>query len=169
MFVPTRSIYPDVGPPTQRGDLPAYLDWIWQHYFSDVERINEVLIRYCYPWKSRLGLIRLSLDNTTSFIGINSLLRASQVPEYVLVTTIAHELVHYAQGFGSPHPRTCNHPHANKVVEKELERRALGSQLHFCDEWIDKYWYSFYDRQRETGWACLPGRRNPVQRNRKQE
>src|SRR2546426_10258123 len=96
----------DVSTPLLPGrNLTQYLDWIWQRYFTDIARVNEVLISYCYPWKSRLGLIRLSIDKTRSFIGINSLLQLSLVPECVLITTIAHELVHYTHGFGSPLPR----------------------------------------------------------------
>jgi hypothetical protein len=148
-------------------DLTAYLEQIWQDHFADLPRVNDVSIGYCYPWKSRLGLIRLSLDKTTSFIGINSLLQLQQVPEYVLITTIAHELTHYAHGFGSPLPRLWKHPHANKVVDRELERRDLGEQLRCCTEWIDKHWYPFYDMQREAGWVSILGAHWPAQRNRK--
>ncbi|HLZ57465.1 MAG TPA: hypothetical protein VKR06_11000 [Ktedonosporobacter sp.] len=144
-------------PPTSTRNLTVYLNRIWQQYFSDLPRVNYVSIDYCYPWKSRLGLIRLSQDQTTSFIGINALLQIPQVPEYVLITTIAHELTHYAHGFGSPLPRRWKHPHANKVVDHELERRELGEYLRCCNEWIDKQWYSFYDMQRELGWANVLG------------
>ena len=137
-------------------NLSLYMEWIWQQYFADITRVNEIRIGYSYPWKSRLGLIRLALDRTHSFIGINSLLQVKQVPEYVLITTIAHELVHYAHGFGSPLPRMCKHPHANGVVDRELERRELGTCLRCCNEWIDNCWYSFYDMQRESGWANIP-------------
>jgi len=133
-------------------DLDTYLNFIWQNYFTDMSRVNEVQIAYCRPWKTRLGLIRLSLDNTISFIGINSLLRSPQVPEYVLITTIAHELVHYAHGFGSPLPRLYEHPHANNVVEKELEQRGLGTLLHKCDTWVEDQWFDFY-AQRKTGFS----------------
>jgi hypothetical protein len=71
---------------------------------------------------------------------------------YVLITTIAHELVHYAHGFGSPLPRQHKYPHANGVVERELASRALSEYLYCCNQWIDKYWYSFYDMQRASGW-----------------
>jgi len=148
-------------------DLTAYLDQIWRDHFADLPHVNDVRIGYCYPWKSRLGLIRLSLDQMTSFIGINSLLQFQQVPEYVLTTTIAHELTHYAHGFGSPLPRLWKHPHANKVVDRELERRELGEQLRCCTEWIDKQWYPFYDMQRESGWVGILGAYRPAQRNRK--
>lgn len=133
-----------------------YLDKIWNTYFADVARINQVEIAYCQPWKRRLGLIRLSLDNTTSFIGVNALLQLSQVPEYILITTIAHELTHYAHGFGSPLPRLHEHPHANNVVKRELERRGLGETLGLCDAWIDKEWFALYERERATGWLNLP-------------
>ena len=133
-----------------------YMKEIWKKYFQDIPRANQVKISYCYPWKYRLGLIRLSVDCNTSFIGLNSLLQLEQVPEYILITTIAHELVHYAHGFGSPLVRQYKHPHANNVVPYELERRGLGEKMHLCNAWIDKHWFPFYDRERETGWAGLP-------------
>ena len=139
-----------------------YLEEIWRTHFADVPRVNRLEIAYCQPWKRRLGLIRLSLDNATSFIGVNALLQLPQVPEYVLVTTVAHELTHYAHGFGSPLPRQYQHPHANTVVREELERRGLGDTMHLCDEWIDSEWFSFYDTQRETGWAELPASCRPT-------
>jgi hypothetical protein len=138
-----------------RKDLTGYLYFIWNTYFADTPRVNDVCIAYSYPWKSRLGLIRLSVDNVVSFIGVNTLLQHSQVPEYVLLITIAHELVHYKHGFGSPLPRCYKHPHANNIVDRELEVRKLGEALHYCNEWIDKYWYSFYDMQRASGWNGL--------------
>jgi hypothetical protein len=141
----------------ERRDLGGYLEQIWSAYFADTPRVNEVTIGYCYPWKSRLGLIRLSLDHCISFIGVNALLQSPLIPECVVLVTIAHELAHYAHGFGSPLPRACLHPHANQVIERELERRELGAQMRCCNEWIDKNWLSFYHRQREMGWAGFYG------------
>lgn len=146
-----------------------YLDEIWQAYFEDVPRVNQVEIEYCQPWKRRLGLIRLSLDNTTSFIGVNSLLQLPQVPECILITTIAHELTHYAHGFGSPLPRLHQHPHANNVVKRELEHRGLGEVLRLCNEWIDSEWFLFYDREREAGWLGLPEKHRPACKQRKSQ
>ncbi len=116
-------------------------------------RVNEVQIAWCQPWKNRLGLIRLSLDEKISFIGINTLLQHELVPEYVLLTTVAHELVHYAHGFGSPLPRPYTHPHANNVVNRELEKRGLGTSVRQCDLWIDREWFAFYDTQRKSDWT----------------
>ncbi len=130
-------------------DVTLYLNSIWQHYFSDVPYANDVRIAYSRPWKSRLGLIRMSLDCSHSFIGINSLLQHTEVPDVVLIVTIAHELVHYAHGFGSPLPQLYDHPHANNVVDIELERRGLGDALSECNSWIDEQWYDFYKSRRE--------------------
>jgi len=144
-----------------------YLETIWQTYFADIPHANQVDIAYCQPWKRRLGLIRLSLDNKTSFIGLNALLQLPQVPEYILIITIAHELTHYAHGFGSPLPRMHEHPHANNVVKRELERRGLGETMRLCDRWIDNQWFSFYDRERATGWIGLPKTHHPARAQRK--
>ena len=133
----------------RRRHLYDILEHLWQRYFSDVPRVNLVEIAYGQPWKRRLGLIRLSLDNTRTFIGVNTLLRLPDVPECVLLTTIAHEMAHYAHGFGSPLPRLFEHPHAGNVVERELARRGLGHIAQQCDEWIDTEWFAFYERQRE--------------------
>jgi hypothetical protein len=138
-----------------RQQLAQYLDSIWQEYFSDIPRLNAVDIAYCHPWKRRLGLIRLSLDSRKSFIGVNALLQLQEVPDYVLYTTIAHELTHYAHGFGSPLPRIFEHPHANNIVQRELVMRGLGELAKRCDIWIDKQWFSFYDMQREAGWVGI--------------
>lgn len=145
--------------PSPVRDLNVYLDSIWQKHFPDIPRINEVQIAYGYPWKRRLGLIRLSLDDTISFIGINALLQHPSVPEHVLITTVAHELAHYAHGFGSPLPRLYQHPHANNVVDRELEQRGLGELLCLCDEWIDKQWLAFYQLHRNPHLHDLQGAR----------
>ena len=136
-----------------RKNLTQTLNTIWQTYFPDIPQVNLVEIAYCHPWKRRLGLIRLSLDNTKTFIGINTLLQLHEVPEHVLLITIAHELTHYAHGFGSPLPRLFAHPHANNIVERELEQRGLGEMAQLCDDWIDKRWFAFYDMQRGSGRA----------------
>lgn len=133
-----------------RQHLAHSLENIWEVCFPDTRRVNLVEIAYGQPWKRRLGLIRLSLDNTRTFIGVNALLQQPEVPEFVLITTIAHELVHYTHGFGSPLPRLYEHPHANGVVERELERRGLGEMVQKCDEWIDNAWFAFYDMQQKA-------------------
>lgn len=151
-------------PALNRQHIDQYLAHIWQQYFSDIAYANEVQIAYRQPWKSRLGMIRMTLDSTRSFIGINALLLHRQVPEYLLLVTIAHELTHYAHGFGSPLPRLYQHPHANNVVNRELERRGLGEYVQRSDAWIDRHWFPFYDIERKAGWAGIPAAYRPTQR-----
>jgi hypothetical protein len=139
-------------------DLSPCLDYIWQTYFADIPRVNEVQIAYCQPWKRRLGLIRLSEESGITFIGINLLLQHELVPEQVLLITIAHELAHYAHGFGSPLPRRYRHPHAYNVVNDELDRRGLHEARRLCDEWIDNQWFAFYDMVQQSGWIEARGR-----------
>lgn len=165
MPLPHVSCVPGQLPSARNPD--AYLAIIWQSYFADIPRANQVNIAYCQPWKRRLGLIRLSLDNETSFIGLNALLQLPYLPEYILTTTIAHELVHYAHGFGSPLPRRHAHPHANNIVKRELEERGLGETMCLCDRWIDNQWFSFYDRERAAGWVRLPEMHRPSRPQRK--
>lgn len=150
-------------------DPGTCLERIWAQYFPDILRVNNVEIAYSYPWKRRLGLIRLSLDNAVSFIGLNALLQLERIPDYILITTIAHELAHYAHGFGSPLPRRFEHPHANNVVPKELERRGLGETMHLCDAWIDRHWFLFYDKERATGWSELPAHARSARHQRKSQ
>jgi hypothetical protein len=147
----------------------ACLNYIWQTHFSDIPCVNEVRVAYCYPWKNRLGMIRLSIDDVTSFIGINALLQRQQVPECVLITTIAHELTHYAHGFGSPLPRQYRHPHANNVVNRELEKRGLAEYVHLSDAWIDKQWFAFYDTERRSGWNGIAGSYRATRHRQKPE
>jgi hypothetical protein len=135
-------------------NLDSSLDQVWQTHFADVPRLNTVTIAYSRrPWKGRLGSIHLVESHT--LIRINALLRHPEVPVPLLVVTIAHELAHYAHGFGSPLPRLYEHPHANGVVTRELEARGLGETLRESQVWIDREWFALYARQKEAGWPGL--------------
>ena len=118
---------------------------IWDRYFNDTPRVNTVRISFGGAWKTRLGLITLSEDQQTSYIQINALLRLSDVPEYVTTVTVAHEMVHYAHGFGSPLPQRYKHPHRGGIVKRELFRRGMEREYHLYDEWVYSRWYDFYD------------------------
>src|SRR5579863_7904474 len=106
--------------------LALWLDDLWREYFADVPRCNEIVVGYAYPWKWRLGRIRMSLTTGASEIALNGLLERPDAPEIVLVGIAAHEIVHYAQGFGSPLPRAQRHAHAHGSVSHELARRGLA-------------------------------------------
>jgi hypothetical protein len=119
---------------------------LWQRHFPDVPQVNRVEVRFGASWKTRLGVIGLSADGQTSNIGINGLLSLPEAPYFVARITIAHEMVHYAHGFGSPLPRRHRHPHRGRIVERELRGRGLGAEYDVYHRWVHDHWYDFYDR-----------------------
>ena len=127
--------------------LTEELDLIWGEYFGDTPRVNRVEIEFHKPWKRRLGVIRLSQVDNSTYIGINSLLSHDEAPYCITLITVAHELVHYCHGFGSPLPQRYRHPHRGGIVTRELVDRGLGRQLGEYTEWIERNWWSFYARQ----------------------
>jgi len=122
------------------------LSYLWRQHFGDVPQVNRVDVRFGASWKSRLGVIRLSADERTSNIGVNALLSQPEAPYFIARITIAHEMVHYAHGFGSPLPRKHRHPHRGRVVEKELRARGLSAEFDVYQSWIHEHWYDFFDR-----------------------
>ncbi len=122
------------------------LAYLWRRHFGDVPQVNKVEVAFGASWKTRLGVISLSADGQTSSIGINGLLSLPEAPYFVARITIAHEMVHYAHGFGSPLPRKHRHPHRGRVVEKELRTRGLSAEYDIYQTWVHEHWYDFFDR-----------------------
>jgi hypothetical protein len=87
----------------------------------------------------------MSDDQATSYIQVNSLFQMHDVPDYVVRVTVAHEMVHYAHGFGSPLPRRYKHPHRGGIVKRELLARGMGVEYEQYDEWVYNRWYDFYE------------------------
>lgn len=121
--------------------LSHQLDRIWDTFFRDIPRVNSVKVAFARHWKARLGLITFCEDTSTTYIAINAYLRYQDVPEFVNTATIAHELAHYAHGFGSPLPRRYAHPHRGGVVSKELAARGLGIELRAHQQWVRDHWH----------------------------
>jgi hypothetical protein len=119
---------------------------LWRNHFADVPRANRVDVRFAACWKTRLGVISLSPDGRTTSIGVNGLLQLPEAPYFVARVTLAHEMVHYAHGFGSPLPRKHRHPHRGRVVEKELRERGLAAELAIYQAWVRERWYGFFER-----------------------
>ena len=136
--------------------LHGTLRHLWDRYFSDTARVNHVHISFGGAWKTRLGSITMSDDQKTSYIQVNGLLRLPEVPEFVTRVTVAHEMVHYAHGFGSPLPQRYKHPHRGGIVKREIIRRGMESEYRLYDEWVYAHWYDFYDSQ--IGQAVRPSR-----------
>lgn len=119
------------------------LERLWAEHFWDVPRPKPVRIRFGARWKNRLGLIRWEPDTESSLILMNGHFRDPRVPRVVCDATIAHELIHYAHGFGSTLPRRHADPHENDLIEREMQARGLDHLLVAAETWIDENWQNF--------------------------
>ncbi|MDO8513238.1 MAG: hypothetical protein Q7S37_01940 [bacterium] len=135
---------------------------IWKKHFQDIEKINRVYIRFGRANRNQLGSIvakgpkRLFrkpgrfpkpswwLPESFSIITMNSLFKNPQIPNEVIDITIAHELVHYAHGFSSPHPQLYRYPHSGSIVTKELIKRGLKDQLNVHKKWLKTNWKNLH-------------------------
>ena len=119
--------------------LNEKLDQIWQSLFPDVERKNNVTIRFKGKWRNKFGHIKL-LKNKDTEIVINGLFKDPRIPDYIIYLTIAHELVHYMHGFNSPLERKYKHPHKGGIVNRELKKRGLNYFIALEREFVKKEW-----------------------------
>jgi hypothetical protein len=136
--------------PLVAGDwrVAQLVDAIWRDHFADIPRANQIVAGYDYPWKWRLGRIRMTLDGRSSEIALNGLLDSADVSDTIRIAIISHEIVHYLQGFGSPLPRRHQHAHAHGCVSHELARRGLGAHERALDEWAVAIWPAFREQAR---------------------
>ncbi|MEK6955632.1 MAG: hypothetical protein AABW52_03150 [Nanoarchaeota archaeon] len=119
--------------------LKQRLDAMWEFLFPDVKKANIVVIRFKGKWRNKFGHIK-RLNNGDSEIVINSHFKNEKIPEYIIDTTIAHELVHYMHGFNSPLPRMHKHPHKGGIVNKELKKRGFGNMISLERKWVRNEW-----------------------------
>ena len=123
--------------------LASRLDRIWYAYFYDVEKANNVFVKFRGNWKNKFGHIKKSRHGDTEIV-VNSLFKNERIPEFIVDLTLAHELVHYMHGFNSPYPKRFDYPHKGNIVNRELIVRgfkeALRKEKHFMrHEWPRLY------------------------------
>ncbi len=123
--------------------LAERLSKIWELLFPDIERLNNVVIRFKGKWKNKFGHIK-RLKNKDTEIAINGLFQHESIPEYIIDTTIAHELTHYSHGFNSPHKQRYKHPHAGGVVTRELRNRGFGHMMAKEREFLQRQWLPIF-------------------------
>lgn len=116
---------------------------IWQKLMPEIERKNEIKILFKGKWKNQFAKIKKLKDGSTE-ISINALFRFRDIPDFILDTTIAHELVHYMHGFQSPYPRQFKYPHQGGIVDKEMKKRGFGFLMDLEKDWIENHWYKLY-------------------------
>lgn len=115
---------------------------IWSLLFSDVERKNNVIVKFKDKWRNKFGHIK-RLKNKDTEIGVNSLFKNEIVPEYIIDITLSHELIHYMHGFNSPHERKYQYPHQGGIVRRELLKRGFGHSLRLERKFVKK-WRNLY-------------------------
>ena len=119
--------------------LEKRLKFLWRNYFSEVKEKYPVSIKFGRNAKYRFGSIRYYYPKKTVQILINGRFRDDNHPQEIIDHTIAHEMVHYAQGFPTPGPRLHKYPHRGGVIDKELKDRHLIHLVIFYHSWIEKY------------------------------
>ena len=123
--------------------LKDRMDTLWSSFFSDVERKNNIVIRFKGRWKNKFGHIK-RLKNTDTEICINGVFMNERVPQEIINVTLAHEICHYAHGFNSPHEKHFKHPHQGGVVRRELINRGFKNSLIFEKKFIKEDWTKLY-------------------------
>ena len=150
----------------QNTKLQDLLYEIWEEYFPDVPRKNLVIVKYGKYSKQRLGSIKwvrdfkgiksfykkfkdehdVQDDKRITLIILTRYFTNPQIPDFVIKTTLAHELAHYAHGFNSPLEKRYKFPHQGKIIQKELERRGLGKEYILSEKWLKENWEKFVSR-----------------------
>ena len=119
--------------------------YIQQRYFEDIEIINNLIVKFGRPCRTRLGSIKKGRrkQNFNSIISINGHFRDPQIPTFVVDAVISHEFMHYAHGFASPHEQAFKHPHQGGVVKYDLIERGLNDILKAEKVWIKNNWENY--------------------------
>ena len=133
---------------------------LWDDHFSDVPRKNLVLIKFGKYSRRQLGCIKLANEHTkikgllkrkiddykiqddksVSLITITKYFQNESVPNFVVRSTVAHELCHYTHGFSSPLERLFDKPHQGNIVKKELQKRDLLEEYLEAEKWLKENW-----------------------------
>ncbi len=147
---------------TMRDDawLSEQMYELWENNFEDVPRLNNVVIKFGKKAKRQLGAIGWLQKKTkkverllaqaedadvakVSLINITSYFKDENIPKYVVIATIAHEMCHYAHGFNSPLKQMYNHPHKGGIIRKEMQKRGLLKIYKEARAWLKANWSSY--------------------------
>ena len=144
----------------QNTNLQNLLYDIWETHFPDVPRKNLVLVKYGKFSRQRLGSIKwvrdfkgiksfyqkfkdeheAQDDKRITLIILTRYFTRPEVPDFVIKTTLAHELAHYCHGFNSPLEKKYKYPHQGKIIDNELKKRGLGKELELSEKWLKENW-----------------------------
>jgi len=122
--------------------LKQRLLFFLQNYFSDLQIKNDIVILFGRKAKARLGSIKLNPENNQTIITLTSYFKDEKIPQYIVDSTIIHELVHYAHGFSSPLAQSFRHPHQGGIIRKEMASRGLDDYFLKSKIWLKQNWPS---------------------------
>ncbi len=150
----------------QNTDLQNLLYEIWEKHFDDVPRKNLVIVKFGKFSKQRLGSIKWARDlkgvkslynsfeeehkaqddKRITLIILTRYFTQENIPEFLIKTTLAHEIVHYTHGFNSPLEQKYKYPHQGRIIEKELKKRGLGREYDLSEKWLKENWRKVVSR-----------------------
>lgn len=122
--------------------LAERVDLLRTIHFGDVPQGYPISTRFGIRARNRFGSIGERSRQT--IILVNRLFADPFVPTFVVDGTLAHELAHYAHGYGSGLPLLHKDPHRGGVVDRELDRRSLGDINRRAEQWRNLHWDQFY-------------------------
>ena len=79
----------------------------------------------------------------TTLINITSYFKDESIPEEIVLSTIAHEMCHYAHGFNSPLSQIYDHPHKGGLIKKEMQQRGLINVYKYSKTWLKQNWLKY--------------------------
>ena len=126
--------------------LGLRLTELWDNYFPDVERLNLVSTKFGRRAKRVLGSIREDKKSEASVITINRLLVSPDIPLFVIDAILVHEMIHYSDGFNSPHLKLRAHPHRGNVMMNEFRSRGLLDLFTAHKNWVKENWIGVLER-----------------------
>lgn len=119
--------------------LLSRLSYIWDNFFSDIDQVNPVKVKFGRYSRYRLGSIKYTPTTKQSTITLTGMFKKDSIPVSVVDQTIAHELCHYAHGFSSPKIRLHKYPHHGGVINTELKKRGLECLTKAYTAWVKEY------------------------------
>jgi len=87
-----------------------------------------------------IDLLDIQDEKSISVITLTRYFQKEEIPEFVVISTIAHELCHYTHGFNSPLPKQFRHPHQGGIVNKEMDKRGLRDIRLKTNRWLKSNW-----------------------------
>lgn len=125
----------------QNRDLKRKLEYYLINHFSDIKLKNQLFVKFGRKAKNQLGSIRQK--NEASLITVTGLFKDPAIPDFVVESTLVHELIHYLHGFCSPLAKRYQYPHKHGIMRKEFEKRGLLNLHQKSKKWIKNNWREY--------------------------